>query len=68
MASCNFRDEIGRGGACVVYKGLLSDSSLHGSRMGVQSSDHFESRCVQYFSYGVVVLEMITGLSPLSKL
>ncbi|GJR52633.1 putative receptor protein kinase ZmPK1 [Tanacetum coccineum] len=27
-ASCNFSEEIGRGGACVVYKGKLSDNRI----------------------------------------
>ncbi|GJX94338.1 apple-like protein, partial [Tanacetum coccineum] len=110
-ASHNFSEEIGRGGACVVYKGKLSDNRIAAIKRLKNTNNQGEAdfqaevadfglcklfdRCdsdqwnfsmmrgtrgyiapewvfnypitskVDVFSYGVVMLEMITGRSPL---
>ncbi|KAI3686856.1 hypothetical protein L1987_80545 [Smallanthus sonchifolius] len=74
-ASCNFRDEIGRGGAGVVYKGRgdikkSRFSTIRGTRGYMAPEWVFKLRItskVDVFSYGVVVLEMITGQGPGGK-
>ncbi|KAI3821353.1 hypothetical protein L1987_08919 [Smallanthus sonchifolius] len=74
-ALCSFRDEIGRGGASVVYKGRgdikkLRFSTIRGTRGYMAPEWVFMLRItskVDVFSYGVVVLEMITGRGPGGK-
>ncbi|KVI03329.1 Apple-like protein [Cynara cardunculus var. scolymus] len=42
-ASCNFSEEIGRGGACVVYKGRLSDNRVAAIKRLKNTNHHGEA-------------------------
>ncbi|CBI19463.3 unnamed protein product, partial [Vitis vinifera] len=73
-------EEIARGGGGVVYKGFLSDhrgednssfSRIRGTR-GYMASEWVlnlpSTSKVDVFSYGIVVLEMITGKNPATEI
>ncbi|KAK1313132.1 putative receptor protein kinase ZmPK1 [Acorus calamus] len=68
-ATENFREEnvIGRGGTGAVYQGVLSDKRKAAIKRleGVQQGEEEFLAEVDVYSYGIVVLEMVTGKSHL---
>ncbi|KAK1291092.1 putative receptor protein kinase ZmPK1 [Acorus calamus] len=66
-ATGNFHEEnvIGRGGTGIVYKGVLSDKRKAAIKRleGVQQGEEEFLAEVDVYSYGIVVLEMVTGES-----